>query len=32
MAALLNVNIPVSVLLALGKDFKPSSPPSGKTK
>jgi hypothetical protein len=24
--------IPVSVLLALGKDFKPSSPPSGKTK
>src|ERR1035437_4082582 len=26
------INIPVSVLLAIGKDFKPSSPPSGKTK
>ena len=26
------INVPVTVLLALGKDFKPSSPPSGKTK
>jgi hypothetical protein len=26
------INVPVSVLLALGKDFKPSSPPPGTTK